>query len=253
MEVLHSKILGSGQPLLILHGFLGMSDNWKTLGNKYAENFEVHLIDQRNHGRSFHSEEFSYDLMVNDLKKYIDTHKLENCILLGHSMGGKTAMQFAITHPQLIHKLIIADIAPKTYPAHHQYILKALSEVDFTIQKSRKEIEAILTNYIQEPGVIQFLMKNIYRKEKTVLAYRFNLEVLLNKYHEVVTSFQSTNTFNGPTLFLKGANSNYISPDDIITIKRNFSNASIEEISDSGHWLHAEQPQEFYQKTIRFC
>lgn len=253
MEILHSKILGSGQPFLILHGFLGMSDNWKTLGNKYAENFEVHLIDQRNHGRSFHSEEFSYDLMVDDLKNYIDFHNLENCILLGHSMGGKTAMQFALTYPDLIQKLIIADIAPKTYPAHHQYILKALSEVDFSIQTSRKEIEEVLNNYIPEKGVIQFLMKNIYRKEKTELAYRFNLPILLNEYHEVVTSFQSTNVFNKPTLFLKGSNSNYITSDDRVTIERNFSNADIKEISNSGHWLHAEQPQEFYQKTINFC
>ena len=253
MKTLHSKILGSGQPFLILHGFLGMSDNWKTLGNKYAEDFEVHLIDQRNHGRSFHSEEFSYSLMVEDLKNYIDTHNLENCILLGHSMGGKTAMQFALTYPELIQKLIIADIAPKTYPAHHQYILKALSEVDFTIQKSRKEIEAVLSNYIPENGVIQFLMKNIYRKEKTELAYRFNLPVLLNKYDEVVTSFQSINTFDKPTLFLKGSNSSYITPDDIVTIRRNFSDANIDEINNSGHWLHAEQPHEFYQKTINFC
>ena len=145
MEILHSKILGSGQPLLILHGFLGMSDNWKTLGNKYAENFEVHLIDQRNHGRSFHSPDFTYTLLVDDLKNYIEYYKLENCILLGHSMGGKTAMQFALTHPGLLTKLIVADIAPKTYPAHHQYILKALSEVDFSIQKTRKDIEFTLS------------------------------------------------------------------------------------------------------------
>jgi len=252
MKILHSKILGSGQPLLILHGFLGMSDNWKTLGNKYAENFEVHLIDQRNHGRSFHSEEFSYDFMVDDLKTYIDCHKLENCILLGHSMGGKTAMQFALTYPELIQKLVIADIAPKTYPAHHQYILKALSEVDFTIQKNRKEIEAILSKYITEAGVVQFLMKNVYRKEKTELAYRFNLPVLQSKYNEVVITYQSTSKFKKPTLFLKGSNSNYITKDDIVTIERNFPNAHIKEISNSGHWLHAEQPQEFYKKTMSF-
>jgi len=230
-----------------------MSDNWKTLGNKYAEEFEVHLIDQRNHGRSFHSNEFSYDLMVEDLKNYIDFHNLNNCILLGHSMGGKTAMQFALTFPKLIQKLIVADIAPKIYPAHHQYILKALSEVNFSIQKSRKEIEAILSNYIPESGVIQFLMKNIYRKEKTELAYRFNLSVLLKKYNEVVTSYTSNSSFEKPTLFLKGSNSNYISTEDKVTINQNFPDATIQEISNSGHWLHAEQPQEFYNKTMQFC
>lgn len=252
MQTLYSKILGSGQPFLILHGFLGMSDNWKMLGNKYAENFEVHLIDQRNHGRSFHADEFSYTLMVQDLKNYIDHYQLENCILLGHSMGGKTAMQFAITYPELIKKLIVADIAPKTYPAHHQYILKALSEIDFSKQTSRKEIEASLNKYITETGVIQFLMKNIYRKEKETLAYRFNLPVLSEKYNEVVTSFQTNKTYTKPTLFLKGGNSKYITTEDSIVINSIFPNASIQKIDNAGHWLHAEKPQEFYKKTMRF-
>lgn len=253
MRILHSKIIGKGQPFLILHGFLGMSDNWKTLGNKYAEDFEVHLIDQRNHGRSFHSNEFSYDLLVEDLKNYIDFHKLDNCILLGHSMGGKTAMQFALTYPELISKLIVADIAPKIYPDHHQYILKALSEVDFSVQKSRKDIEHVLGNYIKENGVIQFLMKNVYRKDKQQLAYRFNLPVLLKKYKEVITNFNSVENFTNPTLFLKGSNSNYITKEDTILINSNFTNAKIDEISNSGHWLHAENPQEFYSKTMLFC
>lgn len=253
MRILHSKIIGKGQPFLILHGFLGMSDNWKTLGNKYAEDFEVHLIDQRNHGRSFHSNEFSYDLLVEDLKNYIDFHKLDNCILLGHSMGGKTAMQFALTYPELISKLIVVDIAPKIYPDHHQYILKALSEVDFSVQKSRKDIEHVLGNYIKENGVIQFLMKNVYRKDKQQLAYRFNLPVLLKKYKEVITNFNSVENFTNPTLFLKGSNSNYITKEDTILINSNFTNAKIDEISNSGHWLHAENPQEFYSKTMLFC
>ncbi len=252
MEILHSKILGKGQPFIILHGFLGMSDNWKTLGNKYAENYEVHLIDQRNHGRSFHSEEFSYQLMAQDLKNYITHYQLDNCILLGHSMGGKTAMQFALDFPEKIAKLIIADIAPKKYPSHHQYILKALSEVNFSTQKTRKEVEEILKKYIPENGVVQFLMKNVYRKSKEQLDYRFNLPVLIKKYNEVVTSYNTNKQFNKPTLFLKGSKSNYISPEDKILIAQNFSNATIEEISNAGHWLHAENPQEFYSKTMHF-
>ena len=253
MDILHSKIIGSGQPLLILHGFLGMSDNWKTLGNKYAENFEVHLIDQRNHGRSFHSPNFSYTLLVDDLKNYIEFHNLEDCIILGHSMGGKTAMQFALTHPQLLTKLIVADIAPKTYPAHHQYILKALSEVDFSTQNTRKDIENVLSTYIKESGIVQFLMKNIYRKDKQQLAYRFNLPVLREKYNEVITSFTTQKTFTKPTLFLKGSKSNYITTEDSILINNYFTNASVQEISNAGHWLHAENSQEFYSKTMKFC
>lgn len=252
MEILHSKILGSGQAFIILHGFLGMSDNWKTLASKYAQNYEVHLIDQRNHGRSFHSEAFSYQLMAQDLKNYISHYQLENCILLGHSMGGKTAMQFALDYPATISKLIIADIAPKTYPAHHQYILKALNEVDFSLQKSRKEVEGVLKKYINETGVVQFLMKNVYRKGKEQLGYRFNLPILTEKYNEVITSYSTNKQFNKPTLFLRGTKSNYITPEDEVLIAQNFTKATIEEISDAGHWLHAENPQEFYSKTMHF-
>lgn len=252
MQILHSKILGSGQPFLILHGFLGMSDNWKTLGNQFSENFEVHLIDQRNHGRSFHSDEFSYEFLAEDLKNYITHHQLEDCIVLGHSMGGKTAMQFALTNPDLISRLIVADIAPKIYPAHHQYILKALASVDFTMHSSRKEIEVVLQQYIPEKGVIQFLMKNIYRKEKAQLAYRFNLSVLNKKYNEVVKTFFLPNQFSKPVLFLRGGNSGYIQEEDMVSIHQNFPNAQLETILNAGHWLHAERPLEFYEKVMLF-
>ena len=162
-------------------------------------------------------------------------------------------MQFALTHPQLLTKLIVADIAPKTYPAHHQYILKALSEVDFSTQNTRKDIENVLSTYIKESGIVQFLMKNIYRKDKQQLAYRFNLPVLREKYNEVITSFTTQKTFTKPTLFLKGSKSNYITTEDSILINNYFTNASVQEISNAGHWLHAENSQEFYSKTMKFC
>ena len=168
-------------------------------------------------------------------------------------MGGKAVMQFALKFPELVNKLIVADIAPKEYPAHHQYILKALSEVDFSVQRSRKEIEGVLQQYIPEFGVVQFLMKNVYRKEKTELAYRFNLPVLKEKYQEVVSTFNLKNSFNKSVLFLKGGNSNYINSSDEIEIKNYFPLANIETINKAGHWLHAEQPVEFYEKVKRFC
>ncbi|NQY04631.1 MAG: alpha/beta fold hydrolase [Flavobacteriaceae bacterium] len=252
MPLLHSKILGQGQPLLILHGFLGMGDNWKTLANQFSEHFEVHLIDQRNHGRSFHSDEFSYELMSSDLSEYITHYNLKNCNIIGHSMGGKTAMQFSLNYPDLIDKLIVADIAPKVYPAHHQYILKALQEVNFKEQKSRKEIEEVLKLYIDEFGVIQFLMKNVYRETKTDLAYRFNLEVLSDRYEEVVKSGLPDSIFEKPTLFLKGSKSSYITKADEVLIKKTFNNSKILEISNSGHWLHAENPSEFYTVVMIF-
>ena len=253
MSILHSKILGDGKPLIVLHGFLGMSDNWKTLGNKFSESFQVHLIDQRNHGRSFHSDLFSYDLMADDLKKYLDYHKIKSCILLGHSMGGKTAMQFTSRYPNMVKKLIVADIAPKEYPAHHQYILKALQDVDFSKVKSRKDIEVVLKQYIKEPGVVQFLMKNVYRKDKLSYGYRFNLPVLTKKYGEVVKNSLESSTLKLPVLFLRGGNSNYISASDMVVIKSLFSNSNIETIEGAGHWLHAEKPEVFYHKVITFC
>ena len=157
MEILHATVKGTGKPLLILHGYFGMSDNWKTLGNQFAENYQVHLIDQRNHGRSFHASEFTYALLVEDLYRYIQHHQLEAVHLLGHSMGGKTAMLFAVTHPQMIAKLMIADISPRKYEPHHNAILAGLNSIDFSIQTTRSLVDAKLAELIPEVGIRQFL------------------------------------------------------------------------------------------------
>ena len=251
--VLHSNILGSGKPLLILHGFLGMSDNWKTLGSKYSEHgMQVHLIDQRNHGRSFHAEEFNYDILAEDLRNYIEQHELRDVIILGHSMGGKTAMQFAVRYPDLIQKLIVADIAPKYYPPHHEYIINGLNHLDFGVIKSRGEADSELNKYIQEKGIRQFLLKNLYWVEKGKLAFRFNLEVLSHKMEEIGEGLSAIDQYNGPTLFLRGDKSEYIIPSDSEIIRRHFPNAVIESIDHAGHWLHAENPTQFFNKSFNF-
>ncbi|QQX77945.1 MULTISPECIES: alpha/beta fold hydrolase [Aequorivita] len=251
--ILHSQILGSGKPFVILHGFLGMSDNWKTLGTRWAEDgYEVHLLDQRNHGRSFHSDEFSYKVMDEDLKNYCDEHNLQNIILLGHSMGGKVAMQFAVTYPKMVSKLIVADIGPKAYPPHHQDILKALSKLDFSKIKSRGEAEDVLSEYIKDEGTKLFLLKNLYRKSKTELGLRINLPVLSEKIEEVVAALPENTIFKGDTLFLGGEKSGYIEPMDEILIKKHFPKAKIDTISNAGHWLHAENPDEFYDNVMNF-
>lgn len=250
---LHSQILGAGKPFVILHGFLGMSDNWKTLGTRWSEDgYEVHLLDQRNHGRSFHSDEFSYEVMAEDLKKYCEEHNLEDIVLLGHSMGGKVAMQFAVTYPELVSKLIVADIGPKAYPPHHQDILKALSQLDFSKIKSRGEAEDVLSEYITDKGVRLFLLKNLYRKSKTELGLRINLAVLSQKIEVVGRALQENAIFNGDTLFLGGEKSGYIEPMDELLIKKHFPKAKIETISNAGHWLHAENPDEFYDNVKKF-
>lgn len=251
-KFLHSSILGKGEPLLILHGYFGSGDNWKSIGNKLAENFEVHLIDQRNHGKSFHSDDFDYELLVEDLQTYIKSKKLEKVNLLGHSMGGKAAMLFAVTYSKLIQKLIVADIGPKFYPPHHQVILQALNAVNFSIQNTRKKVEEVLQNYIKEPDVLQFLLKNVYWKTKTRLAFRFNLESLTQNNSEVGEALPSFTQFEGQTLFLKGERSNYILNEDEPLIKAHFPIAEIVSIPNAGHWLHAENFVQFYQEVMNF-
>ena len=163
MKIVHSKIIGEGAPLLILHGYFGMSDNWKSLGNKFGEDFQIHLIDQRNHGRSFHANNFDYDLLVEDLVQYIKYHNLEKVIVLGHSMGGKAAMLFAVKYPTLVAKLIIVDVSPKKYVSSHDKILAGLASFDFKIIKTRKEADVHLSVYVPEIQVRQFLLKNLYK------------------------------------------------------------------------------------------
>ena len=251
--MLYSKIEGSGKPLLILHGFLGMSDNWKTLGVQFAsEGFEVHILDLRNHGRSFHSVEFSYDLMVEDIVQYCEEHHLEKINVIGHSMGGKTAMLLAARYPELVDKLIVADIGPKYYAPHHQDILAGLNAVDFSQKPSRNEVESTLSNYIPDFGTRQFLLKNLYWQEPGQLAFRFNLAVFNKKITEIGVSLPVDLVFEKPTLFIRGGNSNYILDEDIKAIKVQFPKAIFETISNAGHWLHAENPALFYQLSLSY-
>jgi len=251
--LLHSNILGQGQPFLILHGFLGMSDNWKTLGTKFSEQgFEVHLIDQRNHGHSFHHQEFNYEVMVEDLKHYCDAHHLKSIFLLGHSMGGKTAMLFAAKYPELIFKLLVADISPRFYPVHHDAILEGLSSLDFSLIKSRGEADEQLSHYVSDFGTRQFLLKNLYWKHKGELALRVNLEVLKENVSEVGEALPTYLKFDKDTLFLRGDRSEYIALSDEDIIKRHFPKARIVTIKNAGHWLHAENPNDFFEETLNF-
>ena len=253
MSILHSKILGRGFPFLILHGFLGSGDNWKTLGSQYAETgFEVHLIDQRNHGRSFHSDAFNYDLLSEDLKAYMAYHGLAEAIVMGHSMGGKTAMQFACSHPERTKKLIVADIAPKYYPAHHQQILEGLESLDFDQIVSRGEADTLLSKKIKDFGTRQFLLKSLYWVDKTQMGFRFNLPVLAQKMEEIGENIPTNAIYRGPSLFIRGDRSEYVTLQDMAEIKRHFPSAILETVYGAGHWLHAENPEQFFNKTLAF-
>lgn len=250
---LHSVILGEGKPLLILHGFLGMSDNWKTLGNKFSEEgFQVHLLDLRNHGRSEHTNEMNYQVMARDIKDYCDSKDLKKILLLGHSMGGKVAMQAAGDFPDLIEKLIIVDISPKYYAPHHQQILDGLTALEKEDLTSRGEAEDFLKKFIPDTGTRLFLLKNLFWKSKAKLALRMNLEVLKEKIDEIGAPLPPGLRYNGSTLFIKGEKSGYISDEDVDVIQLHFPKASISTIAGAGHWVHAEKMEEFYGEVSEF-
>ncbi len=251
--LLHSRIEGEGKPMVIIHGFLGMSDNWKTLGTQFAnEGYQVHALDLRNHGKSFHTNDFSYDVMAADVMQYCAHHQLKDIVIVGHSMGGKVVMLLATTYPELVSKLIVADIGPKYYAPHHQTILAALNAVDFSKKPSRAEVEEIVSGYIKDFGTRQFLLKNLYWESPEQLAFRFNLKVFNEKIETFGTALPFENTFSKDTLFLRGDKSDYILDSDFETIYHHFPSASIKTIKNAGHWLHAENPKDFLSTVLDF-
>ena len=251
--MLYSKIEGIGKSLLILHGFLGMSDNWKTLGSQYAsKGFQVHMLDLRNHGRSFHSDDFSYDFMVQDVFEYCQSNSLKKIDIIGHSMGGKVAMLFSVKFPLIVDKLVIADIGPKYYKPHHQAILAGLNAIDFSQKPDRSQVEEILKNFIPDFGTRQFLMKSLYWVAPGQLGFRFNLNVFNTKIDEIGVALPENALFNGPTLFLRGGNSSYILDEDFAGIQKQFPNATLVTIPNVGHWLHAQNPTLFLEETLKF-
>jgi len=254
-NILHSKIYGSelsGLPLLVFHGLFGMLDNWGSFGKEMGEIFPVHLIDLRNHGKSFHSEEMSHNDLAEDILNYMKFHRLEKVNLLGHSLGGKAVMQFAINYPEQLEKLIVVDISPKAYPPHHQGVLKALQSVDMEKAGSRSEVEDYLKQYIPQRSVIQFLAKNLYWKEDKTLAWRFNLHTLAEKYNQFVSNAIKFGVFRGETLFVSGAKSDYILPQDEFLITQQFPNSKVVKIQNAGHWVQAENPKDFNEVVQKF-
>jgi pimeloyl-ACP methyl ester carboxylesterase len=254
MPILNSKILGeTGLDLLILHGFLGMGDNWKTHAKNWSTNgFRVHLIDQRNHGRSFWDDAFSYKLMAEDIVDYCKSHDLKNILVLGHSMGGKTVMHLACNNPELIKAFVVADISPKRYKPGHKQILIGLSRLDFKQIRNRLDADLQLTNYVSDVGTRMFLLKNLYWVEKDKLGLRLNIDILKNANESVGEGLSSEMQSDLPCLFLKGSNSEYIFETDTPLIHYHFPKAEQFTIPDSGHWLHAENPKLFFKVVTKW-
>ncbi len=259
---------GSGTPIVIIHGLYGSSDNWVNIGKRLSEKHTVYMLDQRNHGRSPFAKSHTYDDLRNDLEEFFAHHKIEKATLLGHSMGGKVAMWFAADFPEKVEKLVIADIAPKDYlllkedsQFHlHRNILLAMQDIDFSIIKSRNDVDDYMAEKLDDPRIRQFLLKNI-EKDKTTKRYkwRVNAEVLYDHLDEIVSGVNHswlddrTPITTYPVIFIRGLLSKYILDEDIHAIKEIYPDAKIVDIAGAGHWLHAEQPQKFMEAVMLCC
>lgn len=251
MKLHYKKIGDQGSPLFIIHGLFGSLDNWQTLGKKFAENHQVYLVDQRNHGKSPHSIEFSYDLMVEDLFELVEDLGFDKINIIGHSMGGKTAIGFAAEYEEYVDKLIVVDISHKQYPRHHDEILNGLLSLDLDIIRTRKDADIELQKSISNFSIRQFLLKNLYWVEKGRLDWRMNLNVLSSEIDGIIEEIYF-NEIDVPTLFVRGVQSDYIVEKDYPELKKKFSNVTIHEVEKAGHWVHAEAPIEFFNTITEF-
>ena len=250
--MLHYRVLGKGAPLVILHGLFGSSDNWQSQAKKLADFYTVYLVDLRNHGHSFWSPAHTYDLMAEDVHRLIEELNLKKIILLGHSMGAKVAMTFAQQHPTLLDKLILVDMGIKEYPMHHQHILAGIHGLNLATYKTRGEAEQDLEKYLDNQGVRQFLLKNLYWKSKGELAWRMNVSVLEKNMGEILIAIPKQVVLTN-TLFIRGELSNYILDEDIPEIENVFPDSEFETILGAGHWVHAEAQEKFIQLVLGFC
>lgn len=248
---LNFKKIGSGKPLVILHGLFGSADNWFSISKELKDKYTLYLVDQRNHGDSPHSDEWNYKVMVADLKELLEDENLDKIYLMGHSMGGKTAMNFALTYPENVEKLIIADIAPRYYGIHHQTILEGLNSIDLDRIESRKDADDQLAKYVPNLGERQFLLKSLGR-ENGGFAWKINLPVITKNIGIVGEGLSEGKTFAGPTLFLAGSKSKYIQQSDMADISNFFTDSDVEFIANAGHWLHAEQPAAVVEEIEKF-
>lgn len=241
---------GQGQPIIILHGLFGSSDNWYSLSKVFAKKFRVFTVDQRNHGQSPHSDQHDYKLLTEDLEEFVNEHQLEKPIILGHSMGGKVAMNYAIKDPGKTGKLIVVDIMPKWYPLHHQHIFAGMRSLDLTRLHSRSDAESIIAQHIPKVEERQFIMKNLGRNEQQGFEWKLNVDALERNIEAMAEGMQYEGQYTGPTLMIKGARSEFYHADgDDKLVAKYFPNTTWVTL-DTGHWVQAEKPKEFEEVVI---
>ena len=250
---LNFKVLGHGKPVVILHGLFGMLDNWQTFAKKLeSKDYMVFLIDQRDHGKSPHTNDFSYPLLSDDLYHFLEDNWIHEVILIGHSMGGKSAIQFTSDHSSIVSKLIVVDIGIKSYSGGHEKVFEALNAVKLDIVNTRSEIETILTNHLKDKSIVQFFMKNLNRKKTGGFEWKMNLQLLDKSYKNILASVNIPEPLENDVLFVKGEKSDYIEEEDKLKIIEKFPNAQFTTIPNAGHWVHADNPDELFNKVIQF-
>ena len=255
MQLNFKQYSTQGTPLVILHGMFGSLGNWGRHSKELAEKFAVYGLDLRNHGASPHSDEMNYQLMAGDVLEFLDANNITNCHLIGHSMGGKVAMELALNHPHRIKRLIIVDIAPVSYPSStegHDKIFAAMDAIDTGKLQSRKEADEKMQPYVEEAGIRQFLLTNLYKKGDGRFGWRLNLEALKMHYGELRKGIESEHPYEKEVLFIKGAASDYIGQENAKDIFALFPSAHIKTVMEAGHWVHAEKPQAFQSIVLNF-
>jgi esterase len=249
---LYCRIEGSGFPFIILHGLLGSSDNWRAISKRLSRSYKIYTVDLPNHGQSPHSEIMTYPAMADDVRELLEIEKISECHLVGHSLGGKVAMQFATSHPDVVNKLVIVDIAPKAYPPSQRALLAALEELELQSFRSFGEIDAALASAIPEVPVRQFLMKNIARLPSGGFQWRIDLASIAKSYDQLTKPIIAAASYDKPALFMRGGRSDYIADTDLPSIRAIFMRAELVTIETAGHWVHAEATDEFVRILTEF-
>lgn len=249
---LHFKESGQGRAVILLHGLFGSSDNWHPIALRLAESFHVFAVDQRNHGQSPHSDAMNYSLMAGDLETFMASRGLASAMVVGHSMGGKTAMQFALQFPERVEKLIVADMAPRAYAPAHEKIFAAQLALDLKSFATRPEIEDALAPEIPDLVLRRFLLKNLGRDAAGEFFWKIHLRSMAENYPHLRAPVSPVRPFAGPALFIRGGKSNYLNPEDEPLIFEFFPQAKLQTIPGAGHWVHTEAPAEFLRLTLDF-
>jgi len=245
---------GTGKPLVILHGLFGLSDNWMSFAKTLGQQFSVYIPDLRNHGQSPHSAVFDFSSLEDDLLEFLEDQHLHNIDLLGHSLGGKISMLFALHHPEMVGKLIVVDISLRKYPSgrEHQQLIDAMLSIDFSIVKSRSEVDQQLIKRIPSAKLRQLLMKNIYWRNRGILDWRLNLTSINENLPAIFEGVETPGEYAGPSLFIRGGLSSYVSDSDLELIKKKFPGAEVVTFANASHWVHADAPGEFQAIVRKF-